>query len=148
MNWTISPVRRSGEMRSSRIDDASISLPLGSSFTSMSESEKGWMGSRGCPITSAGGSSSRRSSRGGAVRSKNSPWSTEAEGLGSWLAQSSSIWPSSGPRRGTSDRPRPTARTTGAPKVSPSSNGVNAIAQPSSALSSTGISTSIPWTRS
>ena len=36
---------------------------------------------------------------------------------------------------------------TGAPKVSESSSGVKAIAQPSSALSSTGISTSIPRTR-
>ena len=47
----------------------------------------------------------RRSSRGGAVRPKNRPCSTDADGLGSWLAQSSSICPSSGPRRGTSDEP-------------------------------------------
>lgn len=37
---------------------------------------------------------------------------------------------------------------TGAPKVSEIISGVNAIAQPSSALSSTGISISIPRTRS
>ena len=84
---------------------ASISRASGSSLTSMSESENGWIGSRGWPITSAGGSSVRRSSRGGAVRPKNRPWSTDADGLGSWLAQSSSICPSSGPRRGTRARP-------------------------------------------
>ena len=113
----------------------------------MSASENGWIGSRGWPMISVGGSNVRRSAVGGATRPKNSPWSTEADGLGSWLTQSSSIWPSSGPRRGTSDASRPQARATGAPKVSDSSSGVKPIAQPSSALSSTGISISIPCTR-
>ena len=40
------------------------------------------------------------------------------------------------------------ARATGAPKVSPTSSGVKAIAHPSRALSSTGISISMPFTRS
>ena len=55
---------------------------------------------------------------------------------------------SSEPVRGASRAARPSRRATGAPKVSPTSSGVNASAQPSSALSSTGISTSSPRTRS
>jgi len=46
MNSTISLVSRSGVSRSSRIDDAWSSRALGSSRTSMSESENGWIGSR------------------------------------------------------------------------------------------------------
>ena len=55
---------------------------------------------------------------------------------------------SSEPVRGASRVTRPSRRAAGAPKVSPTSSGVKAIAQPSSALSSTGISTSSPRTRS
>ena len=49
---------------------------------------------------------------------------------------------------GASRATPPIRRATGAPKVSPTSSGVNAIAQPSRALSRTGISTSSPRTRS
>ena len=89
-------------------------------------------------------SSSRRSSLGGATRPKKSPWSTEADGFGSWPSQSSIMSPSSQVPRGTSRAPRPSSRATGAPNVRPTSSGVKAMAQPSSALSSTGISISMP----
>ena len=45
-NCTISPVSRSGVSRSSSTDDAWTRRAFGSSRTSMSESEKGWIGSR------------------------------------------------------------------------------------------------------
>ena len=84
---------------------------------------------------------------GGATRPKNRPWSTEADGLGSWLTQSSSMSPSR-LLRAARVRGAAASRATGAPKVSPASSGVKPIAQPSSALSSTGISINSPLTRS
>ena len=69
--------------------------------------------------------------------------------MGSWLTQSSSMSASSGrPGRGMRPATAPIARATGAPKVRWTINGVKASAQPSSALSSTGISISSPLTRS
>ena len=93
MKATISPVRRSGVDRSSRIELASMSRAFGSSCTSMSESLKGCTGSRRWPITSVGWRMLRRSAAGGATRPKKSPWSTDADGFGSWLTQSSMMSP-------------------------------------------------------
>ena len=99
------------------------------------------------PITSAGVSNVRRSVRCGAVRPKNRPCSTAALGSGRWRTVSStmsSCHGSGGTRRVTAD----SSRIAGAPNVSATSSGVKAIAQPSSALSSTGISITIPRRRS
>ena len=50
--------------------------------------------------------------------------------------------------RGTRRAPADTSRITGSPNVSATISGVNASAQPSSALSSTGISITMPRSRS
>ena len=89
MKGTIWPVSRSGVVQSSMIELASIRRAFGSSWTSMSESLNGCTGSRRWPITSVGWRIALRSSAGGATRPKNRPWSTDAEGFGSWAIQSS-----------------------------------------------------------
>src|SRR3954452_4895252 len=113
MKRAISFVRRSGAIRSSRIEFASTRRAFRSSRASSSASENGCTGSRGCPITSVRVSIKARSERGGAVRPKKSPCSTAAEGPGSWLAQSSpestSVWSP----RGISRAPRATKRASG-----------------------------------
>ena len=90
---------------------------LGISRTSESESEKGCTGSAGGRSRSVGWRMRRRSSDGGATRPKKRPWSTEAEGFGSWPTQSSIESPRCEMPRGTSRAPRPARRATGAPKV-------------------------------
>jgi hypothetical protein len=91
----------------------------------------------------------RRSERCGAVRPENNPCSTAALGAGSWRTVSSSTLAAHGTRRsGTRRASRDTTFITGSPTVSATSSGVNATAQASSALSSTGISTTMPRSRS
>ena len=60
--------------RSSRPRSAA---PFGSSSASIFASENGWIASRGWPSTSAGVWNVLRSSRGGAVRPKKRPWSSD-----------------------------------------------------------------------
>ena len=149
MNSANSSVRRSGASRISKNELASIRRPLGSSRASASASENGCTGSRGWPITRAGVSNVSRSDCGGAVRPKNRPWMTAALGAGSWRTQSSTTSPQKGrPRLGTARAPAWTIFITGSPNVSAIISGVKAIAQPSSALSSTGISMIMPRSRS
>ena len=85
-----------------------------------------------------------RSERGGATRPKKSPCSTAADGAGSRLIQSSPVSVRCDRPRGASRARRLIMRVIGAPKVRLTSSGVKASAQPSSALSSTGISTTMP----
>ena len=106
-NFTISLVRRSGVMRSSRIEEARTMRASGSSSASMSGVREGVDRVARVADDQRRRGQRRRSDRGGATRPKNSPWSTEAEGLGSWLSQSSIIWPSSGPRGAPARRARP-----------------------------------------
>ena len=142
MNSAIRAVRRSGRMRSSNSELASISRPFGSSWASMSASEKGCTGSRGWPITSAGGVEGAAL---GAVRrraAEEDPLQHAALGPGSWRRRRARARARAG-RSLARDRAGarvPTRFMTGSPNVSASSSGVNASAQAGIALSSTGIS--------
>ena len=83
------------------------------------------------------------------MRPKNRPWKTAALGSGSWRTQSSRMSTCHGSLpRGTVRAVRASHRIPGSPAVSAIMIGVNAIAQPISAWSSTGISITIPRTRS
>ena len=100
-------------------------------------------------MTSAGLVNVRRSVRCGAVRPAKTPCRTAALGAGSWRTVSSSMLAAHGMRASGSRRvSRETAFMTGSPTVSATISGVNATAQASSALSSTGISITMPRSRS
>ena len=140
-----------GRMRSSRIESASdAAARRAARATSASESQNGWTGSRRWPMTSAGrveraplGLRRRDAAEEQALQDGG------ADGAGSWRIVSSPSRPAAARRRaGPARAARATRRMTGSPKVSATISGVKAIAQPSSALSSTGISTTMPRTRS
>ena len=74
--------------RSSRIELASIEPRVGQLPASMSESENGWIGSRGWPITSVGAWICC-APRAAAPRARRTgPAARAADGFGSWLTQS------------------------------------------------------------
>ena len=112
-------------------------------------SENGCTMSRWWPITSAGVSNLRRSV---AVRRrcapKKRPCSTAALGLGRPGARCRGGCRPATAARGIAPRDRRSARISGSPTVSATISGVKASAQPSSALSSTGISITMPRRRS
>ena len=88
-------------------------------------------------------------SRCGAVRPKNRPCSTAALGLRVLADRvEHDVGQHGSAARAPRARRAATRRITGSPKVSATISGVNAIAQPSSALSSTGISITMPRSRS
>ena len=133
---------RSGATRSSTIElGLAAGGAFGSSSASMPASENGWIGSRRWPITSAGASNVRRSAavrRDAAEEQALHHARRSARGPGGpcRAGRRRQGTPPAGHRRA----PRRTARITGSPNVSATSSGVKASAQPSSALSSTGIS--------
>ncbi len=129
------------------IELASSRRLFGSSSASMPASENGWTGSRRWPMTSVVVWIRRRSERCGAMRPKNRPWSTAAPGAGSWRTVSTRMSAAHG-SRGTRRAPACTARISGSPKLSAIISGVKASAQASSAPSSTGISITMPRSRS
>src|SRR6185312_9332366 len=76
------------------------------------------------------------------------PLSTAALGPGSWDTQSSPIRARNGRgRRGTARAPRASRRIAGSPNFSANSSGVKAAPQAAMALSSTGISMTMPARR-
>ena len=81
------------------------------------------------------------------MRPKNRPCSTAAPGAGSWRTVSTRKSASHG-SFGTWRAPNWTTRISGSPKLSAIISGVNASAQASSAPSSTGISMTMPRSRS
>ena len=81
------------------------------------------------------------------MRPKNRPCSTAAPGAGSWRTVSTRKSSAHG-SRGISRAPAWTTRIIGSPKLSAIISGVNASAHASSALSSTGISITMPRRRS
>ena len=112
-------------------------------------SAAGWIGSAGCPTTSAGTVIARRSFEEGATRPKKSPCTTAAIGSARWLQVSRPMPTQNGTiPRGIGRVTQRSAETVNGRKRAVKSNGPNAISPASSALLRTGISSSRPLTRS
>ena len=121
----------------------------GSSRASIAASAAGWIGSAGCPTTSAGTVISRRSREDGATRPKKMPWTTAATDPGRWSQVSSPMPTQKGTSpRGTGRVTHRSAETLSGRNRAANMSGANAMIPASTALSRTGISSSSPATRS
>ena len=128
---------------------ARTNVAFGISSASIAASAAGWIGSAGWPTTRAGAVIARRRLEDGATRPKKSPCTTAATESARWSIVSSAI-PA---QNGTSPRGigRVTSRsplTVNGRNRAANSSGPKARIPASSALSSTGISTIRPRTRS
>ena len=128
---------------------AFTNVAFGISPASMAASAAGWIGSAGWPTTIAGTVIARRRFDDGATRPKNSPCTTAAIESACWSIVSSTIPVQNGTiPRGMGRVTRRSPLTVNGRNRAANINGAKARIPASTALSSTGISTIRPRTRS